>query len=228
MPKSRPGQIRANQRRRAIRACVILKALYRSPRHGNKSDPLDELIFIILSQMTTHPSFCRVFDRVKEKVGTWDNITKMPLRVVKATIKDAGLSNQKAPRIRAIAARLKNDFGATTLDKLKLMDNASAEAYLTSLPGVGIKTAKCVMMYSLGRKVLPVDTHVRRVASRLGLLSTNTNSADMHRELESVVPATQRYGFHVNALSHGRAVCTAINPRCDECGLRKLCPSNQA
>jgi endonuclease III len=214
----------ATLRRRAHRAASLLAGTYGSPRHGNKIDPLDELVFIVLSQMTTAPSFGRVYDRLRSATGGWTRVRQMPLRRLKSLIKDAGLSHQKAPRIKAILRKLEGDFGRPSLGPLRRMDDAAAERYLTELPGVGVKTAKCVMMYSLGRKVLPVDTHVWRVARRLGLVGDSVPYTRVHGEMEAVVSPRDRYIFHVNALSHGRAVCTALRPKCQVCPLRMLCP----
>ncbi len=138
-----PREPKAAVRRRAHRVAVILHDTYGSPRHGNKDDPLDELVFILLSQMTTGPSFNRVYDRVKAEYATWDPLADMPLAQLKTLIKDAGLSGQKAPGLKAIFQKLRDDFGAVTLQPLADMTDQEAEGYLTSLPRVGIKTAKC-------------------------------------------------------------------------------------
>ena len=218
------GAAVATLRRRAHRAVKLLAGAYGSPRHGNKRDPLDELVFIVLSQMTTAPSFGRVYDRLKAAPGGWADVARMPLRRLRSMIKDAGLSHQKAPRIKAILRKVATDFGKPSLRRLDLMEDTAAERYLTALPGVGLKTAKCVMMYSLGREVLPVDTHVWRVARRLGLISGAVPYGRVHDALEAVVAPGDRYAFHVNALSHGRAVCSALRPKCRACLLRSLCP----
>jgi endonuclease III len=212
-------------RQKAHTVTQLLHDTYGSPRHGNKTDPLDELIFIILSQMTTHPSFNRVFTRLKETSCSWDRLASMPLRRLKYLIKDAGLSNQKAPRIRAIVRAVIERFGRASLDELANMDDGSAERFLTSLPGVGLKTAKCVMMYSLGRHVLPVDTHVGRLGRRLGLIRPDVTRTQVHTAIEAVVEPSDRYAFHVNALSHGRRTCLPLRPRCGECNLRPYCQS---
>ena len=124
-------------RRKAHRVAVKLATAYGSPRHGNKDDPFEELVFIVLSQVTTHHSYGRVFERLRDAVSSWDDLLAMPLRRLKALIKDAGLSRQKAPRLKAIARRLTADFGRVTLDPLRRMTDEDAEEYLTSLPGVG-------------------------------------------------------------------------------------------
>jgi endonuclease III len=210
-------------RRRAHHATIILHTTYGSPRHGNKDDPLDELVFIILSQMTTQKSFNRVFDRIKEAVGTWDAVLQMRLRKVKSLIKDAGLSNQKAPRLKTILWKIKSDYGRVDLDALRGMVDDEVEDYLTSLPGVGRKTAKCIMMYSLGREVLPVDTHVWRVGRRLGLVGEDISYNNVHEALEAVVVPADRYRFHVNAIAHGRTLCVHTRPHCSRCPLNRIC-----
>jgi endonuclease III len=218
-----PSGIGAARRRRAKRATDLLERRYGSPRHGNKDDPLDELVYIILSQMTTGPSYGRVYRRLREACPVWEDAAKMPLPRLKALIKDAGLSHQKAPRLKAILERIQQDFGRMSLEGLAEMTDVEAESYLTSLPGVGTKTAKCVLMYSLGRQVLPIDTHVFRVGVRLGLLDEQTPATRAHSALEAVVSPQDRYSFHVNALAHGRQTCLARFPRCDVCPTRRLC-----
>ena len=200
-----------------------MRARYGSPLLNNKLDPLDELVFIILSQMTTSPSYERVFDRLKCAMPEWRTLTKTSISDLASLIADAGLSGQRAHRLKLIATRLAQDFCEVSLAKLVDYDDETAQGYLTSLPGVGIKTAKCVMMYSLGRQVLPVDTHTARVANRLGLVAAGSPAA-IDRELSVVVPPALRFDFHVNAVAHGRAVCRAVTPKCDECVLSSLCP----
>ncbi len=201
----------------------LLKQCYRSPLLNNKTDPLDELIFIILSQMTTGPSYERVFDRVKAVLPEWQRLTETSVSDLTLLMADAGLSSQRAHRIKHIADQLIQDFGEVSLADLAHSDDEAVLQYLTSLPGVGVKTAKCVMMFSLGRQVLPVDTHTARVAIRLGLVPTGSTAA-IDRNLSVVVSPPLRFDFHVNAVAHGRAVCRAIRPRCDDCVLSSLCP----
>ena len=173
--------------------------------------------------MTTSPSYERVFDRLKAAFPEWSALTETPVSHIASLIADAGLSAQRARRLRQIADRLVDDFGEVSLCGLLNYDDKSALEYLTSLPGVGLKTAKCVMMYSLDRQVLPVDTHTARIAIRLGLVAEGTPVA-VDRELSAVVAPTHRYDFHVNAVAHGRTTCRAIRPRCDDCVLSSLCP----
>jgi endonuclease III len=210
---------------RARTAIPLLAREYGSPRHGNKRDPLDELIFILLSQMTTAPSYGRVFDRLKARFPDWGQLPRVPIASLRHVIRDAGLSGQRSVRLRAIIRRLQSDFGDATLAPLRRLSDADAETYLVSLPGVGRKTAKCVLMYALRRRVLPVDTHVGRVARRLGLVAEKLSSGGVHDALESIVSPSDRYSFHVNALAHGRVVCIARVPKCHQCVLATICPS---
>ena len=204
-----------------------MKALYHSPLLNNKHDPLDELIFIILSQMTTGPSYERVFERLKAAMPHWRILTKTSIADITPLIADAGLAGQRALRLKQIAERISNDFGDVSLAELVSHDDETVQRYLTSLPGVGVKTAKCVMMYSLGRQVLPVDTHTARVAIRLGLAPPG-NVLAIDRELSVVVPPALRFDFHVNVVAHGRTVCRAVRPRCDRCVLSALCPMGRS
>lgn len=173
--------------------------------------------------MTTGPSYERVYDRLKVALPDWRLLLRVPLQDLSALIADAGLATQRAARLVEIARILVRDFGFVSLTPLARMSDQDAFAYLTALPGVGPKSAKCVMMYSLNREVLPVDTHTARLAFRLGIVPTARASAT-DRDLEQVVPPSLRYDFHVNAVAHGRAVCRAVRPRCIECALRSVCP----
>lgn len=174
--------------------------------------------------MTTSPSYERVYDRLKAAMPHWRALTGIPVSDLRSLIAEAGLSGQRALRLKQIADRLVEDFGEVSLADLVHWDDEAAQHYLTSLPGVGVKTAKCVMMYSLGRKVLPVDTHTARVAIRLGLV-TKGSTAAIDRNLSRVVSPALRFDFHVNSVAHGRAICRAVKPHCEGCVLSQLCPA---
>lgn len=186
---------------------------------GNQIDPFDELIFIILTTMTQYGPM-EVFDRLRQEFPSWEELLNEDAedRLRKA-ISVCGLVNQKAPQILSIARRLRNDFGRVALSPLRDMSDAEAETYLLSLPRVGKKIARCVLMYSLGRDVLPVDAHVLRVATRTGLLPERTPWPKAHDAIHEVVPPEHRYALHVGLVKHGRDVCTHRNPRCGECVL---------
>jgi endonuclease III len=175
--------------------------------------------------MTTAPSYERVHDRLRRAIGDWNRLVLVPVGKLKRLIRDAGLSSQKAPRLLAIAEKLRTDFGSVTLEPLRHRSDEQALAYLVSLPAVGLKTAKCVLMYSLGRKVLPVDTHLLRLGRRVGLIPAGTQVRLAHHMLEEVVPPRHRYDFHVNGIAHGRSICRARLPRCGNCRIAKFCDS---
>ncbi len=214
------------------RAAQVARCLGEDPAQygglplGNQADPLDELVFIILTTMTQHGPIT-TFDRLKECFPTWDGLLRRGAEAnLREVIEICGLVNQKAPQIMAIARKLSDDFGRVSLDSLHEMADEDAEAYLLSLPRVGKKVARCVMMYSLGREVLPVDAHVLRVTRRIGILPADTSWPKAHDAIHVVIPPEHRYALHVGLVTHGRDVCTYRHPRCGECVLQAegLCP----
>jgi endonuclease III len=212
------------QRSRVRRIARFLDEEHGSPRHGNPSDPLDDLVHIVLSQATTEKSQARVFTELKLRHPDLTQLADLSLRSIRQLIKDAGLSRQRAPRLKAMLRQIRREFGEVTLEPLRTWSDRAVLSFLTALPGVGVKTAKCVMMYALDRCVLPVDTHVGRVSRRLGLIGPSVSMAALHGELEAVVPPSLRYGLHVNLVAHGRAYCRVRAPKCESCGLRRICP----
>lgn len=206
-----------------IRAvCSVLERTHGSPRHGNKANPLDELVYIILSTRTRDASFRATYLQLKRTFRSWNDATEADRSQLERILAPGGLSRLKADQLLRIFAALRMRFGAVTLAPLRTMEDHEAEAFLTSLPGVAAKIAKCVLMYSLARPVLPVDVHVHRLASRLGLRTKKRpdTSQDL---IEEAVPLALRYGFHVNAVAHGRTVCTPVKPRCEVCPLTAYC-----
>lgn len=214
------GRGKSDEEVRAI--CSILQGTYGSPRHGNPVGPLDDLIYIILSTRTRDPVFRATFDRLKQRFPDWNGIDQDDVTVVEEILAPGGLSRIKSCHIVAILDCLRCHFGRATLDPLDAMSDAETRRFLTSLPGVSAKVATCVMMYSLQRQVLPVDVHVHRVASRLGFRAKKRpdTSQDL---IESAVPPELRYGFHVNAVAHGRSICLPRQPRCDNCPVSSYC-----
>lgn len=223
---------------KAKRVTEMLHALYKSPDLDNQEDPVDELFFILLSQATNEAKYVPIFNALKKWGGDWARLPDAQENEVAQIIRSAGLANIKAPRIIGSASCLRKKFGHVTLDKVMDRSDVDLEACLTSLPGVGMKTAKCVMMFSMGRQVLPVDTHVHRVATRIGLVyckNSNKRCRDenCHKAIEATVPESERYQFHVNVLMHGRKICHKHNPynrnprkrgpECEKCQIREEC-----
>lgn len=211
------------ERRPKIREVVRkLEREYGSPRHGNKSNPLDELIYIILSTRTQPGVYSRNYANLKKMYPSWNLVQPRDVRRVASAIRSNGLARVKAKQIVGIVSHLKKAHGRATLAPLRFLSDTEAEALLTSLPGVSLKVAKCVLMYSLSRDVLPVDVHAHRLASRLGMAVKKRPDSSQHL-IESAVPPKHRYSFHVNAIAHGRARCFEVAPLCNGCPIRSSC-----
>jgi endonuclease III len=200
-------------------------------RHGPlepppRREPIEELILTVLSQNTSDVNRDRAFGAMRTKYKTWEALADANPFDLAASIKPGGLSNIKAPRILAILREIREREGGS-LD-LDWMNNASSQPvrdYLISLPGVGPKTAACVVAFSLGRPALPVDTHVFRVAQRLGFFDERTDAVRAHRIMEELVPKRLQVRMHVGLIRHGRTICRAGRPSCEICPLNDLCPT---
>lgn len=202
--------------------CRALKRTYGSPRLGNPSDPLDDLIYIILSNKTGPLTARRTYKRLRQRFEKWERFLTAPILEVQRILRPAGLSSVKSRQLRGALRSIKLHLGSCDLRPLRGMPAAKTEEFLVGLPGVSEKVAKCIMMYTLNRRVLPVDVHVHRVASRLGW--TKRKRADQcHQELESLVPPRWRYAFHVGCVLHGRAICRAQKPLCGHCPISRYC-----
>ena len=214
---------RQNEEER-IRAITGRLAEVQPPSRKVRRDPLDELILTILSQSTSDANCYRGWEALRARYPDWDAALSAPDGEVEETIRPAGLSTQKSATILSVLARLRDEHGSPSLDHLEAMNDAEAVEYLTSFKGVGVKTAACVLCFSMGRDVIPVDTHVHRIALRLGLVPEGTNAIRTHGILNQIVPPELRYELHVLLIGHGRTVCTARNPRCEACVLSDRCP----
>ncbi|MCL7971603.1 MAG: endonuclease III [marine benthic group bacterium] len=189
-----------------------------------RRDPLDELVLTILSQSTSDANCYRGWEALKARFPDWGAVLAAPDGELEETIRPAGLAKQKSGTILSTLTRLRREHGRPTLDHLATMDDAEAIEYLTSFKGVGVKTAACVLCFAMDRDVIPVDTHVHRIALRLGLVPEKASAVRTHEILNEIVPPELRYELHVLMIGHGRRTCTARNPRCPECAIRALCP----
>lgn len=185
--------------------------------------PTDELILTILSQHTADRNSHAAYERLKQTYPTWEAIRAAPEDELAGTIRSAGLANIKARRIHQVFDELDRRYGTVDLDFLRDLPLTEARAVLTPLPGVGPKTAACVLMFALGMPAFPVDTHVHRVTRRLGLIGPKDSAERAHEILEAAIPGEDVYDFHVNLICHGRRVCKAQNPQCAECVLQDIC-----
>ncbi len=179
----------------------------------------------MLSQHTSDANAERAFDSLRARFPTWDRVVRARPTSVAAAIRSGGLANTKAPRIQAILREIEEREGGYDLSRMHDADDDDIRAYLTSLPGVGPKTAAVVLAFSLGRSAMPVDTHVHRVAKRLGLVPTESSAERAHRILHDLVPAPIRVELHVGFITLGREICRAGRPRCEDCPLNDLCPT---
>lgn len=206
-----------------------LSDCYSDHAHGNKVNPLRELIFIICSVQTNETLYQSTYTKLTSAFPRFGQLADATEDEIAAAIAHGGLSRQKARTIRAILSRLESDFSAPTLSPLRAMTDAECEHYLESLPGVGRKTARCVMMYSLGREVFPVDSNCWRICRRLGWVRpTRPDKSCSPRDMDRVqngVPPNLRLSLHVNLVSHGREYCLPSHPRCDGCCIRQFCPT---
>lgn len=207
---------------RIQRIVAILEEMYGVPP-ARREDPLDALVATVLSQNTSDVNSGRAFRSLKERFPSWEAVREADVRDVADAIRTGGLADVKAARIQGILDHLHSEGGSASLDFLERLDTRAAQEYLVSLDGVGPKTAACTLLFGCGMPVLPVDTHVLRVARRLGLVSERCGAEAAHEAMASVVPPDLVYPLHVNMIVHGRRRCRPQRPRCDGCLLAPEC-----
>jgi endonuclease-3 len=193
--------------------------------HAHRSLPaLDELILTVLSQNTSDLNCERAYGAMRERYPRWEDVLAADPAELVEVLRPGGLANQKAPRIQAILAWLAASEQGLDLEWLSGLDPADAMSFLTALPGVGAKTASCVLLFSLGVPVMPVDTHVHRIALRLGLIGPRVTADAAHPLLTALTPADRMLEAHLLLIEHGRRTCKARRPLCEQCVLLALCP----
>jgi len=201
----------------------ILKRAYGAPPRRRRSDPIDEIIRTILSQNTSDRNSLAAFAVLKKSFKSWEALLDTDTAKLARLIRHAGLANIKAKRIKEVLLEIKRRERRQSLASLKNMDTGEAILYLKSLKGIGPKTAACVLLFSFGKPVMPVDTHIYRVTGRLGLIPKNLSVEEAHRLLSDAVPKNLIYDFHLGIIEHGRKTCKAQNPKCGVCLLYSLC-----
>ncbi len=196
--------------------------------HGH---PIAELVLTVLSQSTNDRNRDVAYLRLRERLASWEDVMLAPVAEVEEAIRPGGISKVKSARIQAmleaIAADPRDRRGGLSLDWLPRVPVAEARDYLLALPGVGRKTAACVLLFAYGMREVPVDTHVSRVATRLGLLPQGAPFGQLHDQMLALTPPGQELELHVNLLRHGRRTCHARSPACGECALSRMCPSRK-
>ncbi len=201
-----------------------LSFLYGDPVWRPHGDPMSELILTILSQNTSDTNSGRAFMRLRSRFVTWEELLAADPDNIVQEIKAGGLARIKAPRIKGILEEVWARCGSFDVMFLEDVPLEEAKGWLRSLPGVGPKTAACVLMFALGRPALPVDTHVHRVAQRLGLVPAKAGAAAAHDILEAMLKPEEVYPFHISLIKHGRRMCRSQRPLCERCPLLDSCP----
>jgi endonuclease III len=218
-----------------VRIRERLREVYGVPLMRPHGDPIAELILTVLSQSTNDRNRDVAFLRLRERLPTWEQVRDAPAGEVEEAIRPGGISKVKSVRIqvilRAISDEPSDAAGAAgerlSLDWLADAPIERSRDYLVALPGVGRKTAACVLLFAYGLRDVPVDTHVSRVGMRLGLLRTGAPFDELHDEMLALTPPGEELELHVNLLRHGRRTCHARSPACAECALARMCPSRK-
>lgn len=202
----------------------ILDETYgRAPQQCSNA-PVFELVLTLLSQHTSDHNSGEAMHRLVERFPTWEEVLNAPVDEIEAAIRPGGLAPTKSKRMQALLTEVRERRPDFDLEFLRELPLGEAKAWLTSLPGVGPKTAACVLLFALGRPALPVDTHVERVAKRLGLVPPRMPADKAHDALEAMLEPDEVYAFHVDLIQHGRRTCHARGPKCDVCVLAERCP----
>ncbi len=207
----------------ALEVHLRLLQKYGEPSWGQSLPILDELISTILSQNTNDLNRDRGFTELKNRFSTWEAVRDAETSLVVAAIRSAGLANQKGPRIQKILRQITAETGSLDLDFLKDLTDEEAFDWLIRYKGVGPKTASIVLLFCLGKSAFPVDTHIQRVTSRIGLRPEKMNNEKAHRHLAELFPPYSYNAAHLNLIRLGREVCHPRNPACDVCVLQSLC-----
>lgn len=189
----------------------------------SSGDPLDELVLTILSQNTNDLNSDRAMRSLKQRFPTWDAVMRAKRNDVADAIRVGGLAQIKSERIQEILREIYQKTGRLSLNFLKKLSLSDAKAYLRSFKGVGPKTVACVLLFSCRKPAFPVDTHIRRIATRIGWLGNRIDDEKAHQIMERLVPPENYLSLHINLIRHGRTTCKAQNPKCDACCIAAYC-----
>jgi endonuclease-3 len=204
-----------------------LEATYGVPTPWPKLDPLDELIATILSQSTTNVNSQRAFASLQQRFPTWEQARRARATTIAAAIKSGGLANLKSVVIKTLLNDIKTRCGSLDLSFLHNLAAREALAFLTSLKGVGPKTARCVLLFACAQAVFPMDTHIFRILRRMEVLPEKCSDAQAHDLIEPYIPTGKQLSLHINLIHHGRQICHPRNPNCQRCCLLEYCSFGQ-
>ena len=214
-------------RRKARVIHLRLKKLYGVPK-WTRIDGVSELVSTILSQNTNDGNRDLAYTRLRARFPTWEQVRDASPQSVVDAIRPAGLANQKGPRIQAALSRITQERGGLNIDFLAKLPMDEARHWLTSINGVGPKTAAIVLLFCYDMPAFPVDTHIHRVSGRLGLIGPKVTADQAHEIMERLCPAGEYGTFHINIIRHGREICHARGPECERCPLQDVCLYFQA
>ncbi|HTZ86697.1 MAG TPA: DNA lyase [Solirubrobacteraceae bacterium] len=218
-------------RARVLRVRDRLRDVYGIPLMAPHRHPIAELVLTVLSQSTNDRNRDVAFLRLRTRFPSWEAVRDAPVAEIEEAIRPSGISKVKSARIQAILRAIADDPRdpphELSLDWLPRVPLAEARDYLVALPGVGRKTAACVLLFAYGLRDVPVDTHVSRVGGRLHLLQEGAPFERMHDQMLALTPPGQELELHVNLLRHGRRTCHARSPECEDCALARMCPSRK-
>jgi endonuclease III len=223
-----PAEWRRPTRRRVTAIRDRLRDVYGVPIMAPHEQPLDELILTVLSQSTNDRNRDVAYERLRERFPSWEAVLNAPNAEVEEAIRPGGISKVKSARIQQILRVIDAHEHGLDLSWLREVSVPEGQVYLTSLPGVGRKTAACVLLFAYGLHDVPVDTHVSRVGMRLHLLRPGAPFEELHDQMLAITAHGEELELHVNLLRHGRRTCHARRPDCPNCVLRRECPSRRA
>ncbi len=209
--------------RKAKRIDWILADRYGAKKQKKLRDPTEGLILTVLSQNTNDINRDRAFTSLRERFPDWNDVAEANPSAIARAIKAGGLANIKSKRIIKILRQIGERSSDYSLSFLRKMSDQEAWGYLMEFKGVGPKTASCVLLFSLGRRAMPVDTHVHRVSARLGLIPDGHTAEDAHEWYRELALPVDIYQFHINMIQHGRTICRPQKPKCEKCPLRRHC-----
>ena len=227
MKQSRFPQLPASLHRTMCKIDRLLDRAYGAPAEelDNKPDPLDEAIYIILTFQTDIERARSVWKELRSAFPDWEGLLDAPVGRVARVLRAGGLHKQKARTIKRLIQFVKDHVGRLSLDFLRNLDDDSAERFLLRLPGLSWKGARCVLLYSLGRRAFPVDGNTLRILRRTGVVPQNVvyRRRGLHDALQHAVTPARRMAFHINVVVHGQRTCLPLKPRCHECPARIAC-----
>src|SRR5213593_3508187 len=224
VPAGAGPAVRQGDLRRGIRKIIErLEEAFGKPHQGRRRPPLDELILTILSQNTSDRNRDNAFGALRRRYPTWKSVLEADGGQLEETIRSGGLARTKSRVIQEVLRRIKRDQGTLSLDSLRTMTARQAHDYLADFKGVGEKTACCVLLFSCDHAAFPVDTHIHRVARRLGWVPARATPSETHAALGELIPENRYLTAHVNLITLGRRICRARGPACPRCPVRGAC-----